>query len=77
MCTVITSLDKTTLTIQETMKLKEENAYRGRERTNEVKIVPCEEPRVVMGEAMRENDHNLQAGRNRQEGSLGPIIANN
>ena len=76
MCTV-TSPDKTTLSIQEPLKAKEENAHGGREGTNEVESVLCAGPRVVTGEAMRENDHNFQAGRNRQEGSPRPIIANN
>lgn len=44
---------------------------------NEEESVPWAGPRVMMGEAVSANDHNLQAGIKRQKGSLSPIVANN
>lgn len=73
---MITSLDETTLTIQEPVKAKEENAHGGREMRNEEGGVPCAGPRMITGQVMSENGHNPQAGSNAQKGSPSPISAN-
>ena len=74
---ISTSPDENTIILQEPMKAQEEKVYWGRKVKNEEESVPWAGPRVMMGEAVSENDHNLQAGIKRQKGSLSPIVANN
>lgn len=73
---MITSPDETTLTIQEAMKAKKENAHGGREVSNGEGGGPCAGPRRVTGDTMSRNGHNSQAGSKRQKGSPSPIPAN-